>query len=126
VYAVVAATNGVEIPDTMLLPLAQFNQIGTKRLGTYSDTTVLDYFLKTNQYVKKVEWLNELSTGSDTSGTRAIVFKNDADHLELVLPVPFEQFEAEKKGLAYTVPCLARIGGVVFHYPLSIGFCDGI
>jgi hypothetical protein len=127
VYAVVAATNGVEIPDTMLLPLAQYNQIGTKRLGTYSDTTVLDYFLKTNQYVKRIEWLNELKTGDDTGlTTRAIVFKNDAEHLELVLPVPFEQFEAEKKGLAYTIPCMARIGGVVQHYPLATAFVDGI
>lgn len=126
VYAVVSATNGVEAPDTMLLPLAQYNLISTKRLGTYSDTTVLDYFLKTNQYIKRIEWLVELATGSDTSGTRAIVFKNDADHLELILPVPFEQFEAEKQGLAYSIPCLARIGGVVFHYPLSVGFVDGL
>jgi hypothetical protein len=127
VYAVVAATNGMEIPDTMLLPLAQYNQIGTKRLGTYSDTTVLDYFLKTNQYVKRIEWLNELKTGDDTGlTTRAIVFKNDAEHLELILPVPFEQFAAQQNLLAYSVPCLARIAGVVFHYPLSIGFVDGI
>ena len=126
VYAVIEATNGVEIPDTMLLPLAAYNLIQTKRLGTYSDTTVLDYFLKTNQHIKRIEWLNELKTASDTSGTRAIVFKNDADHLELVLPVPFEQFESEKKGLAYTIPCLARIAGVKFHYPLSICFMDGL
>ena len=126
VYAVVEATNGVETPDTMLLPLAQYNLIGTKRLGTYSDTTVMDYFLKTNPYIKRIEWLNELKTGSDTSGNRGIVFKNDADHLQLCLPVPFEQFEADKKGLAYSIPCMARCGGMIVYYPLSVGFIDSI
>jgi len=126
VSAVIEATNGVEVPDTMLLPLAQYNQIQTKRLGTYSDTTVLDYFLKTNKHITRIEWLNELKTGSDTSGTRAIVFKNDADHLQLILPVPFEQFEADKEGLAYTIPCLARCAGMIVYYPLSIAFVDGI
>lgn len=126
VYAVIEATNGVETPDTMLLPLAQYNLIQTKRLGTYSDETVMSYFMKTNQYIKRIEWLNELKTGSDTSGTRAIVFKNDAEHLQLMLPVPFEQFEADKVGLAYTIPCLARCAGVVTYYPLSVGFLDSL
>jgi len=126
VYAVLAATNGVEQPDTMLLPLAQYNAIKTKRLGTYSDTTVMEYFLKTNQYIKRIEWLVELATGSDTAGTRAMVFKNDADHLQLILPVPFEQFDYDKEGMAYTIPCLARIAGIVEYYPAAVGFCDGI
>ena len=126
VYAVLSATNGVEQPDTMLLPLAQYNTIKTKRLGTYSDTTVMDYFLKTNQYIKRIEWLVELATGSDTTGTRAMVFKNDADHLQLILPVPFEQFDYNKKGLAYTIPCLARTAGMIVYYPGSIAFVDGI
>ena len=126
VYAVLSATNGVEQPDTMLLPLASYNLIKTKRLGTYSDTTVMEYFLKTNQYIKRIEWLVELATGSDTSGTRAIVFKNDADHLQLILPVPFEQFDYDKDGLSYTIPCLARCAGMVVYYPGSICFVDGI
>ena len=124
VYAVLSATNGVEAPDTMLLPLAQYNTIITKRLGTYSDSTVYDYFLKTNPYIKRIEWLNELKTAGTGSGTRAIVFKNDADHLQLILPVPFEQFDADKKGMTYTIPCMARIGGVVTYYPLSVAYLD--
>jgi hypothetical protein len=126
VYAVLSATNGVEQPDTMLLPLASYNLIKTKRLGTYNDTTVLEYFLKTNQYIKRIEWLVELATGSDTTGTRAIVFKNDAEHLQLILPVPFEQFDYDKNGLAYSIPCLARTAGMVIYYPSSIAFVDGI
>jgi hypothetical protein len=126
VYAVLSATNGVEQPDTMLLPLAQYNQIKTKRLGTYSDTTVMDYFLKTNQYIERIEWLTELKTGSDTDGTRAMVFVNDANHLQLMLPVPFEQFDPNKVGLTYEVPCLARCAGMVVYYPAAIAFVDGI
>jgi len=125
VFAAISATNGVEIPDTLLLPLSQYNQIITKRLGTNSDTTVYDYFMKTNPYIKRIEWLNELKTGNTAgTGTRMIAFKNDADHLQLILPVPFEQFDADKKGMTYTIPCMARIGGVVTYYPLSVAYLD--
>jgi hypothetical protein len=125
VNAVVNGTNGVEQPDTMLLPLTQYNNIATKRLGTNSDTTVLEYFLKTNQYIKKVLWLTELATGNVAgTGTRAMVFKNDAEHVQLLLPVPFEQFDYDKEGMAYTIPCLARIAGIVIYYPASVAYLD--
>ena len=126
VHYVVNATNGVEQPDTMLLPLEQYNLITTKKLGTVSDTTVMEYFLKTNRYIKRIEWLVELDGAGDSSKDRAMVFVNDADHLQLMLPQAFEQFEADKKALSYEIPCLARIAGMVIYYPASVCFVDGI
>jgi len=127
VEAVITTTNGVETPDTMLLPLTQYLLISRKRIATDSEgKTVLKYFLENNPYIKRIEWLTELATGSDTSGTRAIVFKNDAQHLTFEVPVPFEQFEADKKGLTYEIPCLARTAGIIVYYPLSIAYMDSI
>ncbi len=127
VETVLTVTNGVEAPDTMLLPLAQYLLISRKRIAADSEgKTVLKYFLENNPYIKNIEWLTELATAGSGGTTRAIVFKNDAQHLTLEVPVPFEQFEPEKRGLTYSIPCLARCAGVIVYYPLAIAFCDGI
>jgi len=126
VHYVVNATNGVEQPDTMLLPLEQYNLITTKKLGTVSDTTVMEYFLKTNKYIKRIEWLMELDGAGAGSTDRIMAFVNDADHLQLELPQAFEQFEADKKALSYEIPCLARIAGMIVYFPASVVFCDGV
>lgn len=126
VHGVVSATNGIEQPDTMLLPLEQYNLITTKRLGTDSDTTVLEYFLKTNRYIKRVEWVTELDGAGDSTTDRMMVYVNDADHLSLEVPLMFEQFEADKVAMSYSVPCMARTAGLIVFFPASISYSDGI
>jgi hypothetical protein len=126
VHYVVEATNGIEQPNTMLLPLSQYNLIQTKRLGDGSDETVLSYYLKTNQYIKRIEWVVELDGAGAGSTDRVVVFVNDAMHLTLELPAPFETFEADKKGMEYSIPCMARTAGMIVYYPASVAYFDGI
>jgi hypothetical protein len=125
-HYVVEATNGVELPDTMLLPMAQYNLIKTKRLGDGSDETVLSYFQKTNQYIKRIEWVVELDGAGGTASDRMMVYVNDAAHLSLELPLPFEQYEYDKKGMEYVVPCYAKTAGMIIYFPASVAFADGI
>lgn len=127
VEAVLTTTNGIEAPDTMLLPLTRYLLIGRKRIGTDSDgKTVMTYFLENNPYIKRIEWLTELETSGDSSSKQMYVFKNDADHIEFFIPLPFESFEADKKGMTYEVPCMAKTAGIVIYYPLSCAFMSGI
>lgn len=126
VNSVVVATVGVERPDTLLLPQSNYNLVMQKRLGDGSDETIMSYFLKTNQYIKKIDWLYEL-TGAGANGTnRMIAFVNDADHLTFETPIVFEQHEVEKDGFDYVVPCSCSTAGVIYYYPLSCAYADGI
>jgi len=123
---IVDTTKGVEAPDTLLIPIAQYNLIATKRIGVDSNMTVLRYFMETSPYIKNVEWVNELD-GAGTAGKDVIVaYKRDPDKLTLEIPQEFEQLEVQPKGLEYVVPCHARIGGVLIYYPLSICKGEGI
>jgi len=127
VETVLTVTNGVESPDTMLLPLEQYLLISRKRIANDSaGKTVLTYFLENNPYIKRIEWLTELNGIGAGGKDRAIVFKNDLQHLSLEIPVPFEQFDPQQQGLTFTIPCLARTAGVIIYYPLAIAYCDGI
>jgi hypothetical protein len=127
VEAVLTTTNGIEAPDTMLLPLTRYLLIGRKRIGTDSDgKTVMTYFLENNPYIKRIEWLTELETSGSGNVKQMYVFKNDADHLEFFIPLPFESFEADKNGMTYEIPCMAKTAGIVMYYPLSCAFMSGI
>jgi hypothetical protein len=126
VNAVMTPTSGREVPDTLLLPMAQYNDIATRRMGTASDITVLEYILKTSPAIKKVEWLLELTGAGASTTDRMMVLSNDANNITFEMPQPFEQFDAQQEGMEFKVPCHAETAGVIVYYPLSIAYGDGI
>lgn len=128
---IVSTTFGVEEPDTTLLPLSQFNYISSTARSANSDTTILNYFLQNNPYIKQVEWVNELK-GAGTSGSgggpydRMYSYRRSPEALTLEIPSDFEQLELQKKNLVFKVPCIERYAGLLVYYPLSLAFGDGI
>lgn len=120
------STSAREIPDTLLLPIAQYNAIATRRMGTNNDTTILKYILDNNPYIKKIDWLAELKGAGASNTDRAMVGIFDADHITLEVPQPFEQFEAQHEGMEYTIPCHSECAGTIIYYPLAFVYADGI
>jgi hypothetical protein len=123
---VVNVSLGVEIPDTMLLPLAQYNYVASTARSANSDTTILNYFLQNNPYIKQVEWVNELKDAGGSTIDRMYAYRRSPDVLTLEIPSDFEQLEMEVRGLVYKIPCVERIGGVLIYYPLALAFGDHI
>ncbi len=126
VTAVMDSTNGVEVPDTILLPLEQFNYIVSQRMTGDSSETIMSFFLKTNPYIKTIDWLVELKDAGTGSTDRIMVYTKDDDHLTLEIPQPFEQFPPEQEGMTFKISCHAETAGVLIYYPLSVAFGDGI
>lgn len=128
---VVSVSLGVENPDTMLLPLSQFNYVASTARSSFSDKTILNYFLENNPYIKNVEWVNELaSAGASGSGSapyaRMYAYRRSPEVLTLEIPSDFEQLDLQIVNLTYKVPCIERIGGVLVYYPLALAYGDGI
>lgn len=124
---IVVDTNENEIPDTILLPLEQYQLIAVTPMSTtIPNTTILEYFLRTSQYVKSIDVWNKLSGAGAASVDRMVCYRRDPDALELIIPQEFEQFPPQQENLEWTVPCHARCAGVVAYYPLSISYGDGI
>jgi hypothetical protein len=129
----ITLTKGVEIPDSMLLPIDQWSKVSTSPLQAGSDTTILQFFLKNNPSIKNVDWLAQLkdvnpvpSTGVAANTNCMVVYKRDPMKLTLEIPAPFEQLDPQADGLEYVVPCLARCAGVLIYYPLSVAVYEGI
>jgi hypothetical protein len=123
-------TKGVEVPDTLLLPVAQYAYLASTPRSANSDTTILAFFLANNPSIRRAEWLNECIDASVTlaPGTEdvAVAYKADPDKLTLEIPQPFEQFPEQAEALAFEVPCHSRCGGVIVYYPLSVYVLEGI
>lgn len=125
VNSIVVTTSGVEYPDTILMPITQLSLIKNTRIGTASDTTILQFFQANNPGIR-VDWLKELD-GAGTSGADIFVaYKNDAEHLTFEVPVAFEQLEEDKEGMEYQIPCRAETAGVIVYLPASIAWGEGI
>lgn len=116
---------GVEEPDTILIPLAQYNQIANQQMPNIN-MTVMKFFLENSPYIKEIQPWNKLKGGGSGGTDVAVCYKKDPDKLTLEIPQDFEQFPVQEKGLEYEVPCHSRCGGVIMYYPLSVALLHHI
>ena len=126
VNAVMEPTSAREVPDTLLLPIAQYNDLASRRIGEAGEKTLMRYILDNSPYIKKIDWLSELKNFGAGGTNRALVGRFDEEHLTLEIPQPFEQFEAQQEGMEFTIPCHSECAGTIIYYPLAFAFADGI
>ena len=123
-YGVTAIVNGSKMkeePDTILMAYEDYNKVSTTRNSDSSDVTVLEYFLRTNPYIRNVEPINQLDADNSVlDKNRMVVYKRDPQKVQLHIPQPLELFPPQQRGLEFIVPAHARLGGVALYYPKSV------
>jgi hypothetical protein len=123
--AVEDITNGMEVIDTLLLPIAQYNILKNTRMTDGNDKTIMTYLME-NDIIASIEKIVEMK-GAGAGGTDKMMgYVRSPQNLTLEIPQPFEQFPAQQKGMEFEVVCHQRTGGVIVYYPLSVVFGDGI
>lgn len=120
----IRVSNGVETPNTMLLPIDEYTEIADRPRSTTSDTTILEYFRTNNPFTKQVDWVEELKDGGGTGVKRMIAYDRNPDALTVEIPQDYEQFNPQEKGMAFKVPAHERFGGVLWYYPLSATYAN--
>jgi len=119
------ATNGIEVPDTMLLPIVQYEQIANLQVANTNET-VLTFFLRTNPHINRIDWLRELGGSGPLGQDQGLVYKNDPSKLKYHMPLPFQQRPAQEKNLDIVINCREKTGGVVIPKPLSLRIMRGV
>ena len=123
VSAIISGSNMKEQPDTILIAYEDYNIISTTRNSDSSDVTVLEYFLRTNPFIRNVEPINQLAAAnSSLAKNRMVVYKRDPQKVQLHIPQPLELFPPQQRGLEFIVPAHARVGGVALYYPKSVKY----
>lgn len=117
------------VPNALLLPLAQYALVASRRMGDGSNVTILQHFLESNPYFSggrgTVDAWHILSTAG-SGGTRMVAYRRDPECLQYIAPVVFEQFAPQVEGAVTKTLCHGRSGGVVVYYPTTISYGDGI
>ena len=115
---------GVFTANVLLLPLSAYNLITSTPRSAVSDTTIYDWFLRNNPYIKTISWLNELEAASTTGNRMAMAYQLDKNVLELDVPQDFEIFPEQTEGMEMKYPCHSRIAGVHIYQPLAVNFLE--
>jgi len=115
-------SNMKEMPNTMLVPYDVYRIISTTPRSTTSDTTVMEFFLRTNPMITAIEPINELEaskSGGFLTKDRIICYDRSPDKLQMHIPQPLEFFPPVRHELEFTVAAHARVGGLALYYPKS-------
>lgn len=121
----VETTNMIEKPDTLAMPYSDYEIISTTQNSDASDTTVLEYFLRTNQYIKEVIPVNELSptkSFGNLSAPRLVYYKKDPDILKFMMAMPLKFHEPQSRNLSFLVPAECKIAGTCLFAPKGITY----
>ncbi len=117
-------TNGVEKINTIVMPENQRGIIQTTRVSDVSDTTVEEFFLRTNPGIELVTWQRLAGAGAG-GADRIVGYYRDPDYIELNIPKEWTELPPQERNLEVVIPCHSRLGGVILYYPLSMVYADG-
>lgn len=125
------ATKGKEKASKMGIALEQYNYIATTRLGSTSDTTILEYLVSKSPYLRSMDDVISLNyfTGGGTGGTNMFMIW-DPNPVKVQVKIPLDTTimsdYAQLEGLEIVTPVIARFGGTIIRFPLSMRKVYGI
>jgi len=128
---IVKVTLRTEKADTVLISTEGYSYIATTPRSGTSDTTILEFLRRVHPGVSFVQ-VNELADVAPAPSGAAgplnllIAYKRASDKFELAVPQPFEQFPPQERNMEFVINTHARIGGVLYYYPLSCHIVEGI
>ena len=123
--SIVQGSNMKESPNTMLVPYDVYRILSTTPRSSTSDTTVLEFFLRTNPFIRSIEPINELEAGkSELTKDRIICYDRSPEKLQLHIPRTLEFLPPVRNNLEFSVAAHARIGGVALYYPKSVLYVE--
>jgi hypothetical protein len=109
--------------NIVLLAPKQYDKAARTRIGATNETTVLEFFLKTNPGVTVQKW-HRLSGAGAGGKDRCIAYSKSPEIIEAIVPLEFEQLPPQVKNFDTVVLCHARCGGVRIHQPKAIAYLD--
>ena len=124
--SIVTNTNGVEMPDTLLLPVEQYSLIASTPRSTNSDTTILEYFKVNNPYIENVYAIPQLAGAGPGGADIMIAYEYNSNKFAMEIPMAFTQYPPQERNLEFVIPCESRFGGVTVFFPLSLNIGEGI
>lgn len=126
---IVNSTRGVEMADTLLLPLSTLTYLATRRL-TDTSMTLLQFIRLNNVYTAMtgrqldIRGLTDLETIA-SGGKRMVAYRRAPDVVKFHMPMPHQFLPPQVAGLNIIVPGVMRLGGVNIRKPGAFRYATG-
>lgn len=114
--------NGAHEVTDILLPIAVYNWMATKRLGTTSEMTVLQWIAQNLPFLAGgVNSIHKVPECYRSASNSVMVMYNKSDEcMQGKIPQEIAFSEPMPLGLGHRIYCYARSGGLHIHYPKSV------
>ena len=123
--AIYTNTLGIEMGDTIALPLAEYARLSSTRLGDGSDVTILDYIRRANVYTAQTG--QPLSIFADRRlTTKMVVYRRDPSVLKMHVPMPLRFIAPQSVNLEIKVLGMFRFAPVNIRKPQAVRYVTGI
>ena len=130
VAAMEATTYEVHVPNMMLMPIAQYQAIASRKVSeTGNAETILSYFMRTRREIGRPIQVNPwmYMQGAGAAGAdRLLIYSNDTRMARHPLSVDKSTLPASQQGLVTEQVVYSKTPGFVAFRPLSIMYGDGI
>lgn len=131
--AVWTESNTVELADTLLLGPTRWIALGTRRLGSNTDTSIWEYIMKNNAYTMKtglpltIRSVLGLDTAGSGSTSRMVAYMRDPDVVKMHIPMRHRFLNIWQRGpMRFDVPGIFRLGQLEIRRPGAVRYVDGI
>jgi len=125
-------TNGVEIPDTVVMPIRHYSILTSKTFGANADHTVMKKLKENFPMITLWDWAQELKnvsprpSGGVGTTNCMLTYKRDSEKIRLEIPSDIEQLAPQYKNLAVITNLHSRFAGIISVYPLSMTITEEI
>lgn len=126
-------------PDTVILSVAKKQYLINTPRSIHSDTSIMDWFLKNNDFIKSKDAfkdINEVAGIYDTAGgafdpnggkgNGFSIMASGSDNVRVREPFPYMHLPVQYKGLEFEVNCYGRFAGVEMIRPAAVQHFYGI
>ena len=127
-------------PNLILMSVEKKQYLMNTPRSIHSDTSILDWFLKNNMFIKSAEQIkdiNELAGIYSTNGTDAFdptgasaegftVMAESLDNMRLREPFPYVHLPVQYKGLEFEVNCYGRYAGLELIRPGAVQHFENV
>lgn len=123
--AVMTGSQGIEMADTIILPIAQYALIATKAYGIEGGLTILEYIQKSNVYTAMTGLPLTITADHRLSG-KMVVYKRAPDVLKLHMPMPLQFIPPQMVNFKVKTLGMFRFSAVNIRKPGAVRYVTGI
>ena len=116
---------GIEMADTIILPLTQYADIATRQLSVDNPMTILEFVQRANIYTTQTG--RPLMIGADRRLTgKMVVYRRDPSTLKMHMPMPLQFIAPQFVNLEVKVLGMFRFAPVSIRRPGAMRYVTGI